>query len=545
MLYINNIWYGRIMHNAFLTTICADKSNNRTDKLSNFELCHSKGKAKNLSTSSRVIIIGASSFLGFSVASYLHNYKLIVTEDIINLPISDSMAWNRWKNLTDSKLSPKYFDFSNLENVRTLLKDHNPSMIVFIPSPIFDGRQHKDLPLSRDLLQLSTILKNFVNLLDILHSEFSRTRIILFTLARLDVHSIQKAWLKTFELSLSSYQSLYNLNAAIIAVDGVYGVWQGTESQYSPSMLSSCYHVDDVLMTLHYIAKETKTCIEYHSDKCDIPPENNELMTRGKLSSTLQWAASFSLLKTLNRKVIMTTYFINVLDPQHPNYFHTDSFYLLTPLFRGAMKLGINLIIFHNGLSELFQKSVINYYSHVQFVNSKVHGRTPNDIRFYFYYDYLLAHPEIQSVMLTDMRDVEILNNPFNVMEAIGDNLYIGLDYPFFVDASGNGWTHGVISSCFGKAEAISTAARLHPFVNAGVIGGKRHLILGVLHRITSYLDTTKSWQNCNMGAVTLVIHRYFIDRLYGGYPIQSGFKMEMPGPQGVAVKHKTKLSWN
>ena len=52
------------------------------------------------------------------------------------------------------------------------------------------------------------------------------------------------------------------------------------------------------------------------------------------------------------------------------------------------------------------------YPGHVEFVKvNGLNGRSTNDARFYEEYDYLLSHPEINKVMLTDCRDVIFLKD--------------------------------------------------------------------------------------------------------------------------------------
>ena len=41
------------------------------------------------------------------------------------------------------------------------------------------------------------------------------------------------------------------------------------------------------------------------------------------------------------------------------------------------------------------------------------------------------------------------------------------------------------------------------------------------------------------MGTITLVIHKHFYEKSFAGFPFQSAFALGIPGPQGLAIKHK------
>ena len=489
----------------------------------NFKLCHSEPYL-NFSPSNKVVVIGVSSFIGYHAATYLQStYNIVAVENSINLPSTDNMAWLRWKSLLDKNMSPKYLNLSDEKKLTEMLSHHRPDMIVFVPTPLLSEVQDTNVSLFR-VSHLASSLSDFVRLIKVVQSTFKDTRLVLFSLSSQSgfIHSIQRAWLKCFEFALSSFQGMHRLKTAIIRVNSAIGSFQ-SESNFD----LKCYDMSEVMKILHYVIKNGKLCLELELDPC----------TAGR--------TDISLAVPKEKNIIMTTYFTDVIDPQHPYYFLPNSFLLLGPFLKGAIEHNLHVVIFHNALSQLFQDRVVQFYSKIEFVKVNKEGRTPNDKRFYLYYDYLIDNPLIDHVLMTDMRDVQFFNDPFEMMEVMGDQLYVGLDLPWFLDASSQGYVHAVLKMCYGNEESVSTAARSHPFINAGVIGGSRQTVLSMLHKTIDYLNKTNKYANCNMAAVNLVFHRYFGHQLYGGYPIQSGFKAQMPGPHGVAVKHKARSGWS
>ena len=493
-----------------------------------FKSCHFENLAVDPFPSNKVVVVGASSFVGYHAAMYLKDTcDMLVLENIINLPSAEGMAWLRWKSLLDNNLAPKYLNLTNKIEFTEILLKHDPGMIVFVPSPIFNGYHDKERPFSFELSHLSASLRDFVSLLEIVRFSHPHTRVVLFSLSNLGgLHSLQKAWLKCFELALSSFEGLYGLRTGIVRVDGVDGTLQNEASSVM------CYNVSEVMKILHYILKDNNQCVEHEFDPCsDVGDQKSGI--------------SHERVPKKSRNIVMTTYFTDVIDPQHPYHFLANSFLLLSPFLKGPIALGLDVVIFHNALSEEFQSSVKKYYKNIEFIKSDISGRTPNDKRFYLYYDYLLENLAVDHVIMTDMRDVQFFNDPFKMMKVMGDQLYVGLDLPWFVDASSQGYVHAVMKMCYGKQEADSTSAKSHPFINAGVVGGSRQTVLSALYKLIQFLNKTHKQANCNMGAINIVFHRYFGHKLYGGYPIQSGFKAIVPGPQGIAVKHKASIGWS
>ena len=513
------------------------------------DICHSQKRIE-FGGFGHFLIIGATSFLGSSIAFDLNDSgrKVTVVEDLADLPMLDSMSWFRWGQLKEKKLSPKYMDMSNKDKINDVFEDHIPDTVIFIPSPAFDGVQ--DTKKTFELSQLSKKLQKFVNLLELVRTKYKQTRVILFTLSQQASPSVQKSWLRTFEVSLSAFQSLYELRTVLIRVDGVYGPMQGERDSYFPEQSKSCTYINVIARLVLFAAKSTEVCSDIDLGSCIGQPANPDINVTaiitsshsGAIQITKEWAEKHKqLVEKEGKDVFMTTYFTQARNPLYSYQIRSNSFMFMKGWFLSAASLGKHIVVFHDHLDEFFQYRVKEFYPNTEFIFvSNLHGRTTNDIRFYLEYDYLLHHPEVHSVILADLRDVKFFADPFEQMEVLGDNVYVGIDVSFYLSSHDYPWLRGILRQCH-HSDADSNAVKLHPFLNAGVAGGTRRAMLAFLTQMTRYLDKAPHNHNCNMGTVNVVTHKHFFDQLYTGYPFQSSFKLGIQGanPQGLSVKHK------
>ena len=481
--------------------------------LSITSLCHSK-QASALN-SRNVIVFGASSFLGSNIVARTHSdgYKVYSVEDILNRRI-DPYTWKRWDKLVSLGYDPWYLNTSSNSEVQSLLNKAKSGTIVYIPDLLFDGVSKQSKP-SADLQTLASSLRNFVSLLKLIANDHKgQFRVVLVSLSNSAGLSVQKAWLNAFEFSLSSYQKLHELEIGILRVNGVYGQWEGDEKVQRNS--STCLHIrqlEDQLLTMNRdFCEEWEIVGHCHTESTSIIDESN-----------------------LKRNVIMSTYFTKKGNSMYaivPN-----KFLFMKQWFLSARKFGAFLVIFHDQLSIEFQERVKQFYPSVEFVKQdSLHGWSANDGRFYMEYDYLLQHPEIDRVLLTDMRDVKFFGDPFQVMKVIGDYVYVGIDVTYLVYSYELKWIRDIWRVC-SKHEDHSYM-ELHPFLNAGVLGGTRHATLSYLVLMNHYLKTTPKF-NCNMAAINFVTNKFFHEVSYTGYPLQQGFKLGTAPSTGLAVKHK------
>ena len=482
-----------------------------------------------------VLVTGGLSFIGSKVSMNFHKQGIdVIPIEDKNKLVDERMAY-RWQKLHDFKLDTKFIDLGDLES---FFHSHNVSEVIYIPADLFDGQKKNDNDIA--LLNLSRVLKNFIRLLELISIKYPLVRLSFISLPRQSKLSFQTAWLKTFEVSLTAYQQLYGLKAAIIRFDGAYGPWQNEDN------MDSCWYINDFVGKLANTLKNDLDCIEVDLVSCQSSSGiTNDSARLETLTLTKQWEANYSNLLQKQENYVMSTYFTRVKNPQYPFTFLNNSYRFVQQWFESVIRIGAHAVIFHDGLTEDLQNRMKNLYSRVHFqkVDAELKGRSPNDYRFYLYHQYLSSHPEIQNVVLTDIRDVIFLNDAFEVMRVIGDYILMGLDVPLYENSRSHDITYAVLRRCHSR-DSESKWVNLHPFYNAGVMGGTWHTMFSFLTKMIQYLDRTPHEDNCNMGTITLVIHKHFYENSFSGFPFQSAFTLGLPGPQGLAIKHKVEKTY-
>ena len=165
-------------------------------------------------------------------------------------------------------------------------------------------------------------------------------------------------------------------------------------------------------------------------------------------------------------------------------------------------------------------------------------GRSTNDARFFAYLSFLLSHPDIQQAVLTDISDVRFERDPFELMQVLGDWLYVGTDIDIFPSLQSMPWLHHRLRSCF-DGSLFRSLLQLDTVYNAGVMGGSRHKLLAALALVTSYLDSAPHHLNCNMAAMNVAVHKHLFDHVFTGFPLTSRFLRHQEAPCGVYIVHK------
>ncbi len=457
-----------------------------------------------------VLVIGASTFIGSAIALKLYREKLnvipIETEEIDYL---NSLQFRNWERLSSEGMDPMIVHSSNIASAIEELK--YIEQIIFVPRALFDCVLENNIFKEEGIRNL----EYFVNMLQTVKGIDHPIRVTLITKKKPKLAVMQSAWLKTLENSIEVFSSLYRIKIGLVRVDGVTD--ETNLVQYDTQLLN----------IVHCIAV-------YVDSKCfdvTVAIESNGNATPSPAERNLQ-----------QKNAVMSTYFTTVKNPQNLAVtIARNKFNFMQDWLISANKLGIQAIIFHDSLEDNFIQRIHNKYENVVFqkVTEFKGQRSPNDYRFYLQYDYLKKHPEISNVLLSDIRDTTLYRDPFEVMQVLGSSMvYVGLDVSYYT----NSWSHlypkGLINACY-RRDSNTISVTSDPFYNAGAIGGTRQVMVNYLRQITDSLNTAPHSRNCNMATVTIVTHKLFRDRAFSGYPFQAAFKMDIPGPQGLAVKHK------
>ena len=238
--------------------------------------------------------------------------------------------------------------------------------------------------------------------------------------------------------------------------------------------------------------------------------------------------------------IVLSTYFTTKKDPQRLNHIKPNNYNYVSAWDQSLRKLGLRGIVFHDGLAPNFIKSIQSKVNFEKVVLSK--RLSLNDDRYVHYLRHIEKHPHIRYVLMTDIADVMFLRDPFKLMRVLGDHLYIGEDQQLTFIGS-NRWLRAGFQNCFRNGTDLKGSKkwlnRVTPMYNAGVIGGPRHIVLRFLRIVTAILETLPKETNCNMPAINYVVHKYFDDVIFTGFPLTSRFLAHQFNPAGVVMIHK------
>ena len=517
----------------------------------------------------RVLVIGATNFLGSKVVSYLISKNITVDavadyRDLLQFGRHQDLAWYRMDMLhLHHRVSVNLINLTNHTQVTKCLT-RAVSKIVFVPPALSSRAEMKHAEYSG---AMSDALAHFITILEVVRSISPCTQVTL--LSKTDNHqsdsevhdSMMQSWLSTFEHMLSAYHHYHKFPISIFRVHGVFGPWDESVldiyfemgKNESRGMESKCWYIDDVMEILFQnIVMSSKSCQLINLNKCQSDLSSNERHLE-HLDRTWMWAHSYAGVKPRRRlhkkksenNMIFTSYFTTSKDYQRKRFKSPDNFRYMQNFYFSLIEKQMKAVIFHDGLDQGFQHRVHSFYPNVSFVKiESLHGRTTNDARFYAYYQYLMEHSDIANVLMTDMSDVVFQRDPFELISVLGDFLYIGADIDIFPSMASMPWINSRLESCFGSF-SMSKEGELHELMkmetvyNAGTIGGSRKMALSALATILNFLDASPPQLNCNMPALNYGMHKHFFEVIFTGFPLNSRFFKWQSSPKGVYILHK------
>ena len=215
----------------------------------------------------------------------------------------------------------------------------------------------------------------------------------------------------------------------------------------------------------------------------------------------------------------------------------TNSYSYISAWHKSLTKLGLRGVVFHDGLDSSFIDSVKPKMHFEKVVLGK---RSLNDDRYFHYLQYVEKHPHLTHILMTDIADVTFKRDPFELMRMFDHHLFPS-EGKLFNRIKSNGGLKQNIKECFLKHTQLNSSIEwlyhLKPGYNAGVIGGPRHIVLRFLRILTALLKTLPVKVDCNMAGVNYVVHKYFNDVVFTGFPFTS--ILNQKNPRGAYVLHK------
>ena len=509
----------------------------RGDSSCTVTLSHS---SKTLDKHQYIVVIGAMSFIASRLAVYFHEngYKVLAVEDLWNID-GDDMKWYRWTEMRRMKIPLQIIMLSNKKSLHSLLKQHSPQAIIYSPTLLTRKDNHKYG--GYETFRISSSLKTFVNLLEFVKTSKIITSIVLLSHVKGYAH---RGWMMSFENVLSVYHTTHKQNVAIIKISNVHGPWQDEVNFDFPS--SSMWSVDHVNTVVYKALTKNTGQVMWDFDKCtSFSDQANTLISlssSNNILNTKEWIKEFQLyLQNRKRNVTLGAYLQKVSFASLYGIFPVSSqIRFFKDWFMSAIKHGSDIVVFHDNFNNGFQQRLKSQYPQTETIQVKaVNSRPANDQRFYYIYDYILNHPEINLLVTTDIRDANFPNNPMKIMSQLGDWFFVGLDMPYDVKIE----THGMsrtFRGCFDHHKFEREIQKLYGVFNNGVIGGTRSTVLTLLiYIILNMNEAVQSYGCCDMSSLEIVLHTFFFDKTVVGYPFNSAFFTQIPGPFGLAVKHK------
>ena len=207
--------------------------------------------------------------------------------------------------------------------------------------------------------------------------------------------------------------------------------------------------------------------------------------------------------------MVLTTYFSSKQDPQRHHSVSQDSLDYIAPLYHSLVQLGLAGRIFCDHLSDVFIAA--HETDRIRFVRCRLGEHSLNDERFFVYREYLAANPGVSSVFMVDANDVVITRNPF---ESLRENtLYVGRDKCVVVGQSAymraKLHTLEVLSGLTIPAPMYSM-----PHYNAGIIGGRRQVMIDLLDRMIDLFNRCEGEGNVNMAALNYLLYQEYDARV-------------------------------
>ena len=488
-----------------------------------------------------ILIVGANHFIGARLSLHFHaklHHQVISVASQHDIT-EDKLLWYKLDQLLANGINVQWINLTNFTHTSELFTNKHYNDIYYI--------------IPEDIDNWVNYLMDFVTLIEVLRRNSPCSRLVLISSDGWD-NPVHRAWLRTFELTASTYHSLYMISFVSIRLSGVYGPWD----EMSDNVLLSktvtpshpfCWYIGVAVEVIVKILHDSRMCtaVELNCNNVEdiLNTYYNDTYSIVKGIGYLQsWLHAYKQQRSGQYDVIFTSYFTTAVDPQRSLHKHPNRFSYLSKWFDSLRELHLRAVIFHDGLDQGFMDRLSHVYSNVSFHRvTSLYGRSTNDARFYAYHDYLKLHPDIRRVLMTDISDVVFQRNPFDFMNLLGDLLYIGRDIDIFPDMLSMPWLSTRLAKCFGNYSVLEgdlhNMMRLAIVYNAGVLGGSRHIAMALLTRITWALDHTPPDINCNMPAVNYVVHKYFSHITYTGYPLTSRFLRFQYNPRAVYIVHK------
>ena len=245
-----------------------------------------------------------------------------------------------------------------------------------------------------------------------------------------------------------------------------------------------------------------------------------------------------------NTSLVCASLLTGVYDVNRNENLESNNFETIKAWYNSILKLDLNAIIFHNNFSE---KTVELYETNkIKFLQVKYDtSYNPNIYRYFLYKFFLEKHKKnIANVFVTDITDVEVINNPFKQKLFVENTeaLFCG-DEPKRLN---NSWmydhsTHlrNNISNFISYEEKFADETLL----NCGIIGGNINTMISIMNFLVEihlkYGSSNKTAFTLDMGVFNYIARTIFGSNLIFGNPVNTIFKKYEKDSFNCWFRHK------
>lgn len=237
--------------------------------------------------------------------------------------------------------------------------------------------------------------------------------------------------------------------------------------------------------------------------------------------------------------VVLTCYMTSKKDPQRNIYMENNNYDYIKPWYESMLKCDLHGIIFYDLLSDDF----IDKYQtdKIIFIKCKMGCYSINDERFIIYYKYLLKN-KYKNVLMTDVSDVIITANPFNLINN-SVKLFVGTNVvgcgakkrtpEWFARRK---WKIDPFNKKLKtkKYDDVGYVSNTIQIYSAGLLGGDYLKIMWFLNKMSNIFFIVHSEKNNNMIIFNYIINKFLLEEynektfctkyIHTGYPFNSLF---------------------
>ena len=231
-----------------------------------------------------------------------------------------------------------------------------------------------------------------------------------------------------------------------------------------------------------------------------------------------------------NTNLVMACHITGVHDVNRNTTLDNDSYELVKDWEQSIIGANLQGIIFHNNLSEATCKSLQN--NSISFIKIDYDSQyNPNVFRYFVYWDFLHQHiQQINSLFITDITDVVLVNNPFTDSFFIENptSLFCGDEPKILNNDWMNAHSENLRENIVDYATYESTFGN-ETLLNCGIIGGNASIIFNFLQQLCAIHQhanyNNKTAYTGDMGAFNYLARTVFNQQLIHGAPVNTVFK--------------------